>query len=183
MPAALLFQKCYTPQMKQLTLLLIALLFAGGCSSQPKSLPYPLEIDSAGIASITSKTPFKVSAIGSKLLGFELQQFTFFKTGVAHPVIRVTHNREEMMLIHPSADREHIAFITVTSAKIAHRYGRIGTSFEVFQTYRPQCTAHQKELLTCHLPEVPSLEYLFENQTLAEIIWHTSPQKLQNTLK
>ncbi len=160
--------------MKPYTLLLIALLLLNGCSSEQKALPYPLEISSKGIALITKETPFDSSVIASKLLGFDLQQFTFFKTGIAHPVLRVTHNGEEMLLIHPSPDKESIASIVVTSSKIAHQYGRIGSSFEIFQTYAPQCTPSAEGHVTCTLSSAPSLEYLFENHLLKEIIWHTS---------
>ncbi len=160
--------------MKQRTLLLMCLLLLNGCSSQPKTLPYPLEISAKGIASLTKETPFNVAVINAKLLGFELQQFTFFKTGVAHPVIRVTHNREEIMLIHPSDDRESIASIAVTSAKVSHQYGRVGTDFETFQVYQPHCTPSFKHHTTCTLSVTPSLEYLFEDHMLKEIIWHSS---------
>ncbi len=160
--------------MKPYTLLLIVLLLLSGCSSEQKTLPYPLELSPKGIALITKETPFNISVINSKLLGFDLQQFTFFKTGVAHPVIRVTHNTQEILLIHPSADKESIASIVVTSSKIAHKYGRVGSSFEIFQTYEPQCTHPTEKQFTCTLPIAPSLEYLFENNLLKEIIWHTS---------
>ncbi len=161
--------------MKSFTLLLITLLLTSGCSSPQQSLPYPLELSGKGIALLTKETPFNVATINSKLLGFDLQQFTFFKTGVAHPVIRVTHNREEIMLIHPSDDKESIVSITVTSAKVTHKYGRVGTSFELFQAYQPQCEHPENEQFTCNLPSVPLLEYLFEHHILKEIIWHARP--------
>ncbi len=160
--------------MKRFLLLSSILFLLHGCSSQQQSAPYPLELSTRGIALITKKTPFNVAVINSKLLGFDVQQFTFFKTGVAHPIIRITHNREEMMLIHPSADKESIASIAVTSDKIAHKYGRVGTSFRVFEAYHPQCTQPTAEQFTCTLSSAPSLEYLFENHKLKEIIWHTS---------
>ncbi len=161
--------------MKSITLSLLSLsLLLSSCSSEPKKLPYTLEITPKGIGLITNKTPFNLSMIDSKLLGFELQKFTSFEAGIPHPVIRVTHNNKEIMLIHPTNDLESIAAISIISKDVTNKYGTIGMTFETFKKNGPSCTPNINNTSTCKLEQNSALEYLFDNNILKEIIWSAS---------
>ncbi len=162
--------------MKSITLSLLTLsLLLSSCSSKPEKLPYNLEITSKGIGLLSNKTPFNLTMIGSKLLGFELQKFTSFEAGVPHSVIRVTHANKEIMLIHPTDDLESIATVSITSSDVTNKYGTIGMTFEAFEKNRPVCTPNINNNSTCKLEQSSALEYLFDNNILKEIIWKPSP--------
>ena len=167
--------------MRILTLLfLILTLLITGCSSEPKQLPYTLKISTKGIGRINRDTPFNPESINTKLLGFDVQQFTFFKAGTPHPVIRVTHNDKEIMLIYPTDNLKFIHSISISNSDVKNSDAPLGTNFKDINQKRFRCTeaseagiiAHMN--ITCKLNDSDTLTYLFQDNILKEIVWTPS---------
>jgi hypothetical protein len=168
--------------MKQITLfLLTCTLFFTACSSKPKELPYTLELTATGIGLINQNTPFDSGIIGTKLLGFEIQQFTFFEEGVPRPIIRVTHNKLEMLLIYPTQDLKYVRSISTTNPKVINKQAHIGMHLQAIDTEKFTCNSPttkgliSKGAITCQSVQNPTLSYLFQNDTLKEMVW--TPQR------
>jgi hypothetical protein len=168
--------------MKHLTLFLLALtLFFSACSSEQKKLPYTLELNTNGVGLINKSTPFNVNIISTKLLGFEMQQFTFFEEGIPRPIIRVTHNDAEMLLIYPTQDLKYVRSISTSNQKVINKYAHIGMHLREIDTSRFTCNSPttkgliSKGTITCKFLKDPTFDYLFQNDILKEIVW--TPQR------
>ncbi|MEA2112257.1 MAG: hypothetical protein U9P71_09455 [Campylobacterota bacterium] len=157
--------------MRTLTLFFIATAFIfTACSSEVKKLPYNLEISHKGIGLINSETPFETAIISSKLLGFDAQKFTFFEAGTPRPIIRVTFNDKEMALIYPTKNLKLIHSIIVLNSDVKNFDATIGMNLEDINQKKFTCKSSDEDI-TCKLNYSNTLEYLFKNKILKEIIW------------
>jgi len=168
--------------MKHLTLFLLTLtLFFSACSSEPKQLPYALELNTNGVGLINKETPFDPGIIGTKLLGFQTQQFTFFEEGIPRPIIRVTHNDVEMLLIYPTLDLKYVRSISTSNEDVLNKEAHIGMHLQEIDQKKFTCNSPvtkgliDKGTITCKSLQNPTLGYLFQNDILKEIVW--TPQR------
>jgi hypothetical protein len=156
------------------SLLLICTFLLTACSSEPKKMPYTLSIKAQGIGLVNRNTPFDASIIASKLLGFEVAQYTSFEAGVPHPLIRVTHNTQELFLIYPTDDMKYIHNISIQNPGITNADAAIGTNYTTVPKNKFDCTPPKNNQFTCKLHNSAVLKYLFVDDVLKEITWTPS---------
>lgn len=145
---------------------LFALLTLSACSNDTKPLPYPMTLKEEGIGKINAGTPFDAAKVGALLPGFDVDSYTSFKEGKPYPILRITRNGHEIMIISPSKDVQLLGSLSVTTPAITTADGyHVGDDYAtVFTDTAPSCRSGNAELsdkLLCQAPGSARIHYLF----------------------
>jgi len=151
-------------------LALFIIFFLMACS-EPKGMPYALEFRDKGVGMLNATTPFEASKITALLLGFSVEQYTFFEAGVPKPVLLVRRGNKTILEIYPTADKEYIERIESRSLHVKNKKGiKLGTRLE--NSNLCQSDISDKEKLLCPLSENVFMLYAKDakNEWIASVV-------------
>ena len=145
---------------------LFIIFFLMACS-EPKGMPYALEFRDKGVGVLNTTTPFDVSKISATLLGFSIEQYTFFEAGLPKPVLLARRGHESILEIYPTANKKYIGRIESRSLHVKNKKGiKLGTRLENSNLCNRDTL--DKEKLVCPLSKNVSM--LYEKNTQNEWI-------------
>lgn len=162
-----------------ISLFIILFLFLG-CTKQKTTPLNRLILTEHGISGINDTTSYNSSTIKPKLLSYDISIYNMFKDQATHPIMRVSYENQEIMLITPSHKTKDNK-INVQSIIITSKYVKNPLNLDIGAPLNRNLfmTCHKndkdnKELL-CKQTQKSNLSWVFKqsNNTynLLEIIW------------
>lgn len=143
-----------------------------GCDEKPGTAVQPqvkpvemLSVD--GVGPINGETAFNLHDITAVFQGFNVAQQTNYTEGAPYPVITVSKDLKELLVINPDVKQDRIFSVMVRDNLVGNRLGHsIGMKFADIYAYgeTEECAAGAEELsgkVLCYAPKTGNILYLF----------------------